>query len=235
MEVCYAENQFGKYCIPKSSAHRPAAEKVLSGGVYEKKTIAFIRRNAANGDVVHAGTYFGDFIPGVATALQTDALLWAFEPNHENFSCAEKTISLNALNNVRLHHCGLGKKTETLPFQTRSSSGESLGGASRFSRKALVKGEHHLCENVPIRRIDDVVSRDRLVSIIHLDVEGYEQSALIGAKQTLVRCKPILILEILERNVLLRSDWIQNQLVPLGYRRIGTINANTVYAIHDPK
>src|SRR5438046_4458528 len=90
-----ASNEYGMYCIPQSSSDRPASKAVLASKVWEPKTIQFIRENCGTGDVVHAGMYFGDFLPGISKALAPGALLWGFEPNPENFECARCTSLLN--------------------------------------------------------------------------------------------------------------------------------------------
>ncbi|MEC7983927.1 MAG: hypothetical protein VX278_02110, partial [Myxococcota bacterium] len=109
-------NQYGAYCVPLSSKYRPAAQKVLSYDTYEPETIAFMRAHAEDGDIVHAGTYFGDFLPGIASACK--GTVWAFEPNPENHHCAQVTILLNRLQNVRLHHAGLASQNAQSFIQT---------------------------------------------------------------------------------------------------------------------
>ena len=88
-------NQYGGYCIPLSSSHRPAAQKILSNKVYEPKTIEFIRLNCGSDDVIHAGAYFGDFLPAISKGLNNESMLYAFEPNLENYRCALITLTLN--------------------------------------------------------------------------------------------------------------------------------------------
>ena len=85
-------NEFGRYAIPLSSAYRPAAQTVLRGDVWERETIDLLRTHGDRG-VVHAGTYFGDFLPGLSAALKPGRTIYAFEPNAENFACAEWTLS----------------------------------------------------------------------------------------------------------------------------------------------
>ena len=53
----------------------------------------------------------------------------------------------------------------------------------------------------------------RNVSIIQLDVEGFEQPALKGAMTTIARCRPILILETLADHT-----WFTERILCLGYR-----------------
>ena len=38
-------NTYGGYCVPNSSRHRPAAQKILANDVYEPRTIEFIISN----------------------------------------------------------------------------------------------------------------------------------------------------------------------------------------------
>ena len=62
-------NKYGGYCVPLSSHYRPAAKTVLSKKVYEPDTIEYMLKNCKSGDVVHAGTYFGDFLPALSKRL----------------------------------------------------------------------------------------------------------------------------------------------------------------------
>jgi hypothetical protein len=63
-----------------------------------------------------------------------------------------------------------------------------------------------------VLRVDDVVPPDRTVSVLQLDVEGFEEQALDGAMDTIRRCRPLIILESLPR-----PEWMALQLAPLGY------------------
>lgn len=107
-------NKYGGYCVHLSSQHRPAAQKILANDVHEPKTIEYILSNCNNGDVVHAGTYFGDFLPALAKGVASDAKVWAFEPNPENYHCARITLEINNITNIVLTNAGIGNKHETL-------------------------------------------------------------------------------------------------------------------------
>jgi FkbM family methyltransferase len=224
-EHIIASNKFGRYCVPKSSIARPAAKTILAGEVWEKDTIRFIARNCGAGDVVHAGTFFGDFLPGLSRALHPDARLWAFEPSRENFLCAQQTIALNELANVNLTHAGLGARqgSGTLCI---SEDGKATGGSSRFVAQET-RGEGY--ETAPIVALDDVIPPSRNVTALQLDVEEYEQEALEGALGLLKRCRPLLILETLPRS----PDWHEHNVLSLGYREMGEVHHNRVLAISD--
>lgn len=220
-EHLIAENEHGRYCVPMSSKARPAAAFTLEGRVWEPRTIALMAANCASGDIVHAGTYFGDFLPALSRALAPGARLWAFEPSYENHACAEETIALNGLANVSLFRAALGARAGSATLRTASPRGKALGGSSMI----VAEGEDLPgAESVPVVALDDVAGHDRHVSVLQLDVEGYEQKALRGARRILKRCQPLLILESLPQS----ERWYERNILALGYRALGTVHGNTV-------
>ena len=219
-----AYNMYGGYCVPLSASYRPAARKVLAGKVWEPDTIEFMIAHARGGDIVHAGTFFGDFIPALARAVGPDHCVWAFEPNPENARCARMTIALNDLQNVTLTPAGLGASAATVDMEVRDASGRSLGGASHIVEKA----DGVTSAKVQIVTVDGAVPHDRKVGIIQLDVEGFEQQALSGAMDTIRRCKPVIILETLPSR-----EWLDANILALGYREAGRLHDN--YVLIPPK
>jgi FkbM family methyltransferase len=216
-------NQYGIYALRQDILHRPVARYIAEGRVYEPDTIAFIRNRCGTGDVVHAGTFFGDFLPGIAAALTPGALLWAFEPNPSNFALAERTAALNRLQNVRLHNAALSDAEGRLTLVVRNPAGGSVGGGSYVADDAAALAGQTV--EVPSRRIDDMVPADRPVSIVQLDVEGHEKPALQGARGLVERWRPILILERFEDR-----DFLDRLFPALGYRPAGRLHGNVVYS-----
>lgn len=223
-----AYNQYGAYCVPDASRHRPAARAVLAGEVYEPDTIAFMRANCKAGDIVHAGTYFGDFLPALATALAPAAKVWAFEPSPESYRCARITLELNAIDNVVLTRAGLGAERASGLVRTLDDDGHALGGASRITSEDASRAVG--AERVEMLTVDEAVGPDRQVSLLQLDVEGHEQQALAGALETIRRCRPHLIVEVLPNSTLLESAWFANHILALGYRKLTELHGNSVFS-----
>jgi FkbM family methyltransferase len=221
-DAVVARNDHGLYCVPRSSLHRPVAQTILAGRVWESSTLDLLRSARADGDVVHAGTFFGDFIPALAQSRSAGARVWAFEPNRENYDCARITIELNDLQNVTLTHAGLGESSGTALLATSDRLGLPAGGRSRLiDDRARERWSES--EEVNLVSIDDVLTSDRDVAVVQLDVEGHEQHALAGAMRTIARCRPLIVLESPPR-----EHWIEEHLAPLGYRLAGTVDENTI-------
>jgi FkbM family methyltransferase len=208
-------NKYGGYCVPESSSHRPAATSILLHNIYEPQTIEYIMHNCGNGDVIHAGAYFGDFLPAISKNIGLNSKIWAFEPNQESFRCAEITLKINEIQNVVLTNAGLGVKQEFLPMKVVNEDGHSLGGASQIISKDSI--DMLKAEMIQVFAIDDIIGTDRDISIIQLDVENHEKEALMGGIKTIQRCLPIIILEVLPNSELIYSAWFLENILSLGY------------------
>jgi FkbM family methyltransferase len=188
-----AKNRFGSYSIPPDCVDRPAARKVLEGEVRELRTLEYIASVVGDGDIIHAGAFFGDMLPALSAAVGEGAIVWAFEPSAANFAHAQKTIELNGLKNVKLAHAALGDKNEQRALVTSLPDGAALGGASHVMRG--VPDRFGTIEPINVVTIDHAISADRKVTVLHLDVEKYETEAVTGGLETIRRCRPLLILE----------------------------------------
>ncbi len=211
LQCVIAYNRFGGYCVPLASSDRRTSGAILAGRVHEPRTIEFILAHCAEGDIIHAGAYFGDFLPVLSRGCATGAHIWAFEPGSENYRCALITMQINDLQNVTLAHAGLGSNTQRASMIIMDKWGRAKGPASRVAATDQTLQPGHT-EQIELVRIDDVIPPDRRVSILHLDVEKYEQQALQGGLKTIQRCKPILILETMPG-----ESWMAEHIFPLGY------------------
>ena len=218
IQCCVAYNRHGGYCVPLACIQRPAVQAILAGSVWEPETIDLLASHGAVDDVVHAGTFFGDFLPAVARSRGPRAKVWAFEPNPESYRCALITAQINGLRNVELLNAGLGDRCGSLPMVTRDNHGRPLGGASQ-----IVTDASPGTITVDVCTVDETIPLDRQVSLIQLDVEYFEKQALAGALRTIRRCRPVLVLENLPEEA-----WLSEHLFPLGYRLSGQVHGNTV-------
>lgn len=225
LQCIIAYNKYGGYCVPLSGYFHSAPQTIFKGNVWEKETTEFIISNLGNGDIIHAGTFFGDSLPAISNANK-DNITWAFEPNPESYRCASITKIINNLNNVKLFNKGLGECNSCEKMKTvNNKNGQSMGGGSRMASKAKTYSKDSLID-VEVVAIDEVIPHDRKIDVIHLDIEGFEKEALSGAINTIKRCKPILVIETLPD-----SEWLTDNIIKIGYKmHKAKIDNNTVFS-----
>jgi len=226
MDYILAENKYGKYAIPKSSQHRPAAQVVMKGNVYEPETIKFLLNNGDDGLIIHAGTFYGDFLPAL---MQSGKRVYAFEPVKENYEHARETMELNDYpdHNVLLFQGGLGDVSERRDIMTVNHAGKNLGGMSRY---VYERAKPEQLESTTVMVLDSCVTEHEDVSIIQLDVEGFEEKALMGAMEIIRASKPILILECWSIKMF-DSPFFQEEIFPMGYTRGPNVHDNATLRI----
>lgn len=217
-----AYNKFGGYCTPISSRNSPAVRTVLNGKVHNPETIDFIRKNCGDGDIVHAGTFFGNYLPAFANGMSDSAKIWTFEPHPINYRCAFLTMQINNIHNTVLFNAGLGARKTNTKMEVSNDPGEVLD----VEEHVILKDENLSEERrkVDILPLDSVLPRKRKISVLHLDVGGYELQVLQGGLNTLKRWKPLLVLENVPR-----QKWMHDNLISNGYKKRRETGSATIF------
>ncbi len=222
-----AANEYGFYCIPKDYAAREVPTLLRQGKVYEPDTLKFMARHIGTGDIVTGGAFVGDFFPAMCQALQSHAQLHSFEPNPKSYAAAQHTIQLNNLTNAVLSPVAVGETSGILPLQISRGSG-SQAMAARAKIVDDAQGENTI--DVTVTTLDDLVPDNRKVSILQLDIEGFELQAILGARRMIANSKPIIILEAARpriQRLYLRT--LRNHFPELNYRAAGVIERNAIF------
>jgi FkbM family methyltransferase len=216
--MLHGKNKYGVYSIPKEIAYTYTAQTILDGNVHEDTTIDYIRSIAGN--IIHAGSGFGDFLP----ALKNCDKVWVFEPNKLMYSSSLSTISLNQLTNVEIFPYAIGEYNGESKLLHIDENGLEMGPRSEIGDVGY---------GVQMVKLDSIIPIDCKISLIHLDLEGYEFESLKGAKEIIERDKPIIVLEIDSRavsynNFMLSINYVTHkQLIYNSNERM--VFVNTVY------
>lgn len=221
-------NEYGFYCAPDDYFGREIVDLLKRGEVYEPATLRFLRRHLGDGDIVTGGAFIGDFFPALAGRLASKAKLHSFEPVPMSFAAASETVRLNALKNVALHNVAVGAEAGTVTLQVARPSGKKIAAGEKVVTH-LPPSDERVIE-AQIETIDSLVPKSRKVSVLHLDVEGFEENAMRGATRILNDSKPLVMLEA--GRPWMQKAYLNNlqELAPkANYRHVGKIERNAVY------
>jgi FkbM family methyltransferase len=132
-----------------------------------------------------------------------------FEPQPQ---CAATIIAHNK-SNINVHNCALSNFDGSLNLYIPIINGRLIRGFAGFKD---LKGEYERLE-VPVKRLDDFDFRD--VSFIKIDVEGHESEVLEGGRETILREKPIILVEIEQRHIPDQPmTTVFDKIISLGYK-----------------
>ena len=144
----------------------------------------------------------------------------SFEPNPKIFNVL-KNIKIK---NVNTYNIALSNKSGSVDLLIpKGSKGFSNQGASLSSIK--VQGEHKSL-SIQAKCLDEYNFLD--VNFIKIDVEGHEHEVIEGAKETIKKCKPTMVIEMEEKHNKIPIEDQISSVEKLGYRCYVLINNKIV-------
>ena len=132
-----------------------------------------------------------------------DAKFYAFEPVLPTFEKMKKNIELNNVSpDICLFNIGFSDKCEDIEFYlpgTDEAASIQPINDSFYLKKSLETMQKVLCT---VKKIDTFIKKNKLekLDFIKIDTEGNEKFVLEGAKETLLRLKPIIYSELLRKH-----------------------------------
>jgi FkbM family methyltransferase len=186
---------------------RYVGQSLIAYGEFSEGEAQMFRQLAGSGDVVvEAGSNIGAHTLLLSRLVGAGGVIYAFEPQRIVFQTLCGNLALNQCVNVVARQQGLGSGAGQMvlpgvdPRQVNNFGGLSL----------LAQGPG---EKVDIASIDSLGLQ--ACRLIKADVEGMEADVLLGAKETLARCRPLLYLE---NDRAEKSPALIGLILDLGYR-----------------
>tara|TARA_B100000965_G_scaffold51531_1_gene38310 strand:- start:428 stop:1180 length:753 start_codon:yes stop_codon:yes gene_type:complete len=144
----------------------------------------------------------------------------SFEPNPKVFN-ALKNIKIK---NVNSYNIALSNKTGSVDLLIpKGSKGFSNQGASLSSIK--VQGEHKSI-SIEAKRLDEYNFLD--VDFIKIDVEGHEHEVIEGARETIKKFKPTMVIEMEEKHNQIPIEEQISSVEKMGYQCCVFINETII-------
>jgi len=159
-------------------------------GAYELRTLGVLAALLQRGDtVVEGGANEGYHTTFMAALVGPEGHVWAFEPNPLPRQTLEK--NMKGAPQVTIHHEALAAEpVESRDFfvPREDVPNQGLGGLAHNSTQPTEK------VTVRIETIDRVIGESP-VSLIKLDVQGFEHEVIAGAKRVVARDLPHVLFE----------------------------------------
>ena len=168
---------------------------IYFNGAFDKH-ILFLMRDLLQS--VYKGQ--GNFIDiGANTGQQSLVLsryareVHAFEPWEPVLKRFRRMVDINGVKNIAIHAYGLGNENSKKPFFKPGDKNLGTGSfVEGFKPQNSYEGE------LEIRQGDDAFGTEKItaVSLIKMDIEGYEKLGLQGLRRTLAAHRPIIVFEL---------------------------------------
>jgi len=151
---------------------------LASGAIFEPDTLDALKRLTKTGDhVLDVGANIGYFTLVLASLVGPSGRVFAIEPQSENFRRLSENVHNNNLQNVSTSHIAVGESEGTSSLYLSNYN----GGMHRLYKSVCCTDTS---ETVLVKTIDSIVQNTR-ISLIKIDIEGYEYFALKGASNCL--------------------------------------------------
>jgi FkbM family methyltransferase len=169
---------------------------VVFFGEYEKHMRDLLERSLRVGDVaIDVGANVGVHTLTMARLVGPAGRVLALEPNPSALKRLRRNVELNALEQVAVVPCAAGAYATRL--QLRVPAEDSREGANPGLASLVALETPHSVVEVDVQPLDAVLRVEPLgqVSLIKIDVQGYECQVLRGATETLGMFAPLVVFE----------------------------------------
>ncbi len=180
----------------------------LMTGDYERAELDVLESTLELGDTfLDVGANIGVYGINAAVKIGKNGEVICFEPIAENLSSLRKNIKLNGVENVTIVDKLVSNKSDlrTKVYMHKDSIG---------THSAAVRSDNF--RTISTCTIDEVVKKRKLkkVSVMKVDVEGFEGFVLEGASNTIQKHKPVIFIE-LDKNMISQSGYDFAKIVKL--------------------
>ncbi len=178
---------------------------------------------------VEIGCHYGFFTKFLSTQFKT---VHAFDFPNDIYECFEKNMDKFKCDNVARHPYGIGETEK--PVATND-------WFTKYGRRAPL-GNHidvrpNATKKYKIKTLDSL-KLDK-VNLIMVDTEGYELNVIRGAAQTILKHKPVLVLEFHNKRLSTKygnnlAD-LERRVIKMGYVFVGFVNKHDRVFVSEAK
>jgi FkbM family methyltransferase len=145
------------------------------------------------------GANVGSTSLNMAKLTGSTGKVFAFEPDSTNYKTASLHFKLNNTTNIQIFNTGLGdEKRQALQYNVNEFN---RGMMRILPPEEAVEGA--ATTEVQVDTLDNIFQNNQVSAphLMKIDVEGFEFRVLKGARQTILKYKPTLFIELDDRNL----------------------------------
>ena len=188
---------FKKFFFPEGFLLKRRLQRSIKRN--DEQEINLVKKFIKSGtDSIDVGVYRGVYSYEMSKYSEK---VHSFEPNPIIFKYINKNLK-KFIKNIHLYNFALSNQNKTINLKIpirNSNSNKEIFEEYYEMGKATIHNENNVenYENFEIqtKKIDEL-SFDNKISFIKIDVEGHELEVIEGAKNTIKRDKPVLLVEI---------------------------------------
>lgn len=188
----------------------------IKGDIFDKSSFDMcIRHTTKFNEVIDVGAHVGSWSIGFSKLFKK---VFAFEADQTNFSFLGKNIEAHKSNNIQTFYTAIGETQKQVSIQKGTQN----------------SGQSHVCNgnSVEMKKIDDFIELFNNINLIKIDVEGYEYNAILGAKETILKFAPLIMIEVnglSEQYYNIPKEKIFGLLKEFGYSQIDYKNKDSLW------
>lgn len=174
---------YDQYFLP--ICHFEASVFYFKHGINElqKKSIDHVKGK----DIIDVGGFIGDSVLILEDLFPHT--IYTFEGVQKNFELLQETLRINTIQNCIAEHLALGSETGQVTFNIKGAS----SNMQTINYLEQIEGQ----ETVEITTLDAYASKHNMnIGLIKVDIEGAEQQFLQGARKTIEKFRPVLLISI---------------------------------------
>jgi FkbM family methyltransferase len=190
--------------------------------LYDRLNFSVIEQIVRQGDVCFdIGANIGIYSCVLAQISRSAANIHSFEPADHIRKKLIRNLNLNSFQALNINPFGLGSENSEKEF-FEVKEGVYRGGVSSFVQNEnydSLGADNYNARTVPVRTLDSYVEDAGVESIkfMKIDVEGFEIEVIRGAKASIERFRPFILLEFDDNRHKGHADEMREFFLSLGY------------------
>lgn len=183
-QICYVPNHYTLKCFKRDWISIP----LEAGKPWEGHLLPLFKEHIKPQTIfLDCGANIGTH--SIYSALKVDCIVYSFEMNYEIYQVLLDNIRINNCKNIIPFHCALTdsyEDTRSVILKNNKDGINNFGGTHCNTDDGF-KVRPQTLDDLPV---------GLKVSMIKIDVEGYESKLIAGAKKLIETHKPVILIEI---------------------------------------